>query len=62
MRLGAMIPGPAGDRLTERLREKGLDIDFRKLDPANLEAILKDLGELTIDVDQGKAQVRITCE
>ena len=62
MRLGAMIPGLAGERLTERLREKGLDIDLGKLDPAHLETTLKNLGELTIDVDQGKAQVRITCE
>jgi hypothetical protein len=62
MRLGAMIPGAAGERITERLREKGLDIDLAKLDPAHLETMLKNLGELTIDVDQGKAQVRITCE
>jgi len=62
MRLGAMIPGPAGERLTERLREKGIDIDLARLDPAHLETMLKNLGELTIDVDQGKAQVRITCE
>ncbi len=62
MRLGAMIPGAAGERITEHFRAKGLDIDLGKLDPAHLETMLKNLGELTIDVDQGKAQVRFTCE
>jgi hypothetical protein len=60
MRLGAMIPGLAGDQLRAKLREQGLDVDFSKLDPAAVEDVLKDLG--TIDIDSGKAQVRITCE
>ena len=37
-------------------------MDFSKLDPAALESALKDLGEMNIDIDSGKAQVRITCE
>jgi hypothetical protein len=61
MRLGAIIPGLGGERLRARLRE-GLDVDLSKLDPAALEAMLKDLGEMNIDIDSGKAQVRITCE
>ena len=60
MRLGAMIPGLAGDQFRAKLREQGLDVDFSKLDPAAVEDMLKDLG--TIDIDSGKAQVRITCE
>jgi hypothetical protein len=62
MRLGAMIPGLAGDQLRAKLREQGLDVDFSKLDPAALEGVLKDLGEMNIDIDSGRAQVRITCE
>ena len=66
MRLGAIIPGLAGDQLRAKLRaklhEQGLDVDFSKLDPAALESALKDLGEMNIDIDSGKAQVRITCE
>jgi hypothetical protein len=66
MRLGAIIPGLGGERLRTRLRtrlrEEGLDVDLSKLDPAALEAMLKDLGEMNIDIDSGKAQVRITCE
>jgi len=28
----------------------------------DLEAMIKDIGELTVDVDGGDAQVRIRCE
>jgi len=62
MRLGAIIPGFAGERMKARLREQAVDLDLLKLDPAVLEGMLKDLGEMNIDIDSGKAQVRITCE
>ena len=62
MRLGAIIPGFVGERMKARLREQAVDLDLAKLDPAVLEGMLKDLGEMNIDIDSGKAQVRITCE
>ena len=62
MRLGALIPGLAGDQVAKKMRERGLDVDFTKLDGVAIDAILKDLGETNIEIDDGKAQVRITCE
>jgi hypothetical protein len=62
MRLGALIPGLAGEQVSARLRERGLDIDFSKLDAAAIDDVLKELGETNIEIDAGKAQVRITCE
>ena len=62
LRLGAMIPGLADDRMKARLRARGVDIDLAKLDPAMLESMLDEFGELNIDVDSGRAQVRITAE
>jgi hypothetical protein len=62
MRLGAILPGFVGDKVTARLRDKGLDLDLSKLDPAAFESILTELGEVAIDVDSGDAQVRISCE
>jgi hypothetical protein len=62
MRLGALIPGLAGDQVAAKMRERGLDVDFSKLDAAAIDAILKDLGETNIEIDSGKAHVRITCE
>jgi hypothetical protein len=59
MRLGALVPG-LGDDLIARLRERGIDLS--KLDQDQLDSLLNDLGEITIDADQGQQQVRITCE
>jgi hypothetical protein len=61
MRLGTMIPG-LQDHVYARLRERGMDIDLAKLDPAVLESMLSELGEVNIDVSGTGEQVRITCE
>jgi hypothetical protein len=62
MRLGALIAPFAGEKVASRMRERGFDLDLSKLDDAAIDAMLKDLGEMNIEVDNGKAQVRITCE
>ena len=60
MKLGAIIQGFGPEGLAEKLRERGIDLS--KLDQAPFEQVLQDMGELSIDVDQGKTQVRISCE
>lgn len=62
MRLGAIIPGLAGDRVSARLRERGVDLDLSKIDASTIESMVSNLGEMNIDIDSGRAQVRITCE
>jgi len=62
MRLGAIIPALAGDSIKARLRERGVDVDLSKFDPAAIESMLAEMGELNIDVDDGRASVRVTCE
>jgi hypothetical protein len=62
MRLGAIVPGFARDRMHARLRDQGMDIDLTQIDPAMIESLLADLGEVNIDVNQGEEQIRITCE
>lgn len=61
-RLGAMFPRVAGDKVTQKLREQG--IDLAAIDFSQIENVIGSMGETTIDVDEGKgkAQVRITCE
>ena len=61
LRLGTIIPG-LGDRMTARLRERGIELDLAKIDSNTIESLLKDLGQLNIDVNEGEEQVRITCE
>ncbi len=62
MRLSSIIPRVAGDRVNERLRAQGIDVDLSKIDAATIDGILKDFGELTINVEGGRAQVNISCE
>ena len=61
IRLGAIIPG-TGDRIQQAMREHGVNLDVSKFDASQLESMLRDMGELNIDVDNGRAQVRVTCE
>lgn len=61
IRLGAIIPG-TGDRIQQAMREHGVDFDVSTFDASQLESMLRDMGELNIDVDNGRAQVRVTCE
>jgi len=61
LRLGAFIPSMIGK--SKFKLQNGGELDLMKLDPVQFEAMLKDLGEVLVDVDddEGK-QVRIRCE
>jgi hypothetical protein len=61
MRLGAFVPGGA-DFLSQALRDRGIQGDISRITPEQLETLLKEMGELTVDVDHGRAQVRISAE
>jgi hypothetical protein len=62
VRLGAMFPFVFGPKLKEEFRKQGVEFDLTKLDLSDIEAAAKDLGDTTIDVDDGKAQIRVRCE
>ena len=65
MRLGSMIPGFASAGLHARLRERGVDMDFSKIDAETIDQLVREFGEMNIDLVSGrgaKAQIRITCE
>jgi len=62
LKLGALIPGFSPERVTRHLRDKGIDLDLANLDPARLDAIFAAVGNFTIDVKEGKSEVRISCE
>jgi hypothetical protein len=59
LRLGALIPGMLGKKKIQL--DNGTELDLSKIHYTDLEAMIKDIGELTVDVD-GEAQVRISCE
>jgi SHOCT-like protein len=69
MRLGAIIATFAGEKAAQRMKERGIDLDlskingdFSKMNGAEFEAFMKSLDDVNIEVDDGKSQVRITCE
>jgi len=65
VRLGAIFPRLSrkdSDEFSQHLRDHGVDVDWSKLDLSQLDAVLQNLDETTIDVDKGKAQVRISYE
>jgi SHOCT-like protein len=59
LRLGAVLPGILGKKKIQL--DNGTELDLSKIHYTDLEAMIKDIGELTVDVD-GDAQVRIRCE
>ena len=60
MKLGAIIPEFAGEEVNRKLREKGIDLS--KLDASQIDGMLKELNDLSVDMDDGKHQVRVFCE
>jgi hypothetical protein len=65
VRLGGMMPRITGTRAGARLDALGvgdLGFDLSRIDPKQLEALINEMGEMVIDLDDGRAQVRITCE
>jgi hypothetical protein len=59
LRLSALFPGVLGKKTIQL--DNGTEVDLSKIHYSDLEAMIKDIGELTVDVD-GEDQVRIRCE
>jgi hypothetical protein len=60
LRLSALFPGVLGKKKIQL--DNGTELDLSKVHYSDLEAMIKDIGELTVDVDGDDAQVRIRCE
>ena len=59
LRLGSLFPGMMAKQKFQL--PNGTEVDLSKVTYTDLEAMIKDIGELSVDVD-GDAQVRIRCE
>jgi hypothetical protein len=62
VRLAALIPPIALERANTELTKSGVPIDLAQLKPEQLEALVEHLDELTVDMDQPDAKIRIYCE
>lgn len=62
VRLASLIPAQARERVNEALHEKGMVFDLNQIKPENLEELVDQLNDLTVDVDQSNTKVRVFCE
>ena len=62
MKLTALIPAIAGDRINEELKKEGVDFDVRNLKAQDLEDLVDALRELEIDVENPQQKVRVFVE
>lgn len=61
LRFAAFIPQGAQGKVNAALKEKGMDVDLAKITPQDLEDIVANLDDMTVEVE-GKDKVRIFCE
>ena len=59
VRLTNLIPQEAREHVNAALREKGVAFDMSQLRPENLEELIEQLNDLTVDMDNAKGQVRV---
>jgi hypothetical protein len=62
VRLAGLIPAQARNKVNDALRENGLSVDLNQIKPENLEEIVDQLADLTVDVDDKDSKVRVFCE
>lgn len=62
VRLAALIPPHALGQANAELNKSGVPFDLTQLKPEQLEALVEHLDEMTVEVDQPDAKVRVFCE
>jgi len=62
VRLASLIPPQARARVNEAMHERGVTLDLAQINPENLEDLIDQLGDMTVDVDDDNVRVRVFCE
>jgi len=62
VRLASLIPVQARDQVNVAMREHGVQFDLSQIKPENLEELVDQLSDLTVDVDEHDMKVRVFCE
>lgn len=60
IKLASFMPHDVATYIGDKLRSKGIDLD--KFDPESLEKLIKELKDLSIDVNSKQDKVKIYCE
>jgi len=62
MKLTALIPSQAAEKVRDALKEKGVDFDLRNLKMDDIEELVEALSDLEVDVESGKEKVHVYVE
>ncbi len=62
MKISSVLPQEAQDKIGDKLKEKGIDINLKDITSGNIDGIFGALMETSIDVDDEDEHVRIYCE
>lgn len=66
VKLAGLIPAVALSKANQAMQDKGIPFDLTQLKPENLEDLVEQLNDLSVDVDQRdantKVKVRVYCE
>lgn len=62
VRLAGLIPQSALNQANEAMHEKGVLLDLGQIKPENLEELVNELRDLTVDVDDNGTKVKVFCE
>ncbi len=59
VRLASLIPPQAQERVNAALREKGMTFDVSQVKPENLNELIDQLSDFSVDIDQKEDDIRI---
>lgn len=62
VQLAGLIPPQALGQVNAELKKSGVPIDLTQLKPQHIEDLIEALDEMTVEVDQPDAKVRVFCE
>jgi hypothetical protein len=62
VKLAALVPPQALSKANDELAKSGVPIDLTQLKPQDIEELIEHLEDMTVDVDQPDAKVRVFCE
>jgi len=62
VKLANFMPPKARMQVNEALREKGIDFDVSQIKPENLDELIEQLHDVVVDMDNGRAKVKVFCE
>jgi len=62
VQMSSVIPPQARTKINEKLKAQGVDFDVFQIRPDNMDAMIEQLQEFSVDIDQERTKVRVFCE